>query len=134
VRTEIGPDASALGWIYQYVLKDESGKHSLADLRSRQDWYLKSIPGVAEVASLGGFTRQYPINFDPDRLRAYAIPIARVADAVRGGNREIGARLLESAGAEYLIRGRGIAQLGCGSRGNRAGKRCGHPDPHQGRG
>ena len=114
VKTEIGPDATSLGWIFQYVLKDESGGHSLAELRAYQDWYLKyylkSVPGVAEVASLGGFTQQYQINVDPDRLRAYRIPISRVADAVRAGNSEIGARLLESAGAEYMIRGRGYAK------------------------
>ena len=114
VKTEIGPDATGLGWVFQYVLKDESGKHSLAELRSYQDWYLKyylkAIPGVAEVASLGGFTQQYQINIDPNRLRSYGIPISRVADAVRGGNSETGARLLEFGGAEYMIRGRGYVK------------------------
>jgi Cu(I)/Ag(I) efflux system membrane protein CusA/SilA len=114
VKTEIGPDATGLGWVFQYVLKDESGKHSLAELRSYQDWYLKyylkAVPGVAEVASLGGFTQQYQINVDPNRLRAYGIPISRVADAVRGGNSETGARLLEFGGAEYMIRGRGYVK------------------------
>src|SRR6476619_783192 len=84
VRTELGPDATGLGWVFQYVLKDQSGKHSLAELRSYQDWYLKyylkAVPGVAEVASLGGFTQQYQINVDPNRLRSYGIPISRVAD------------------------------------------------------
>src|SRR6201993_4031138 len=111
VKTEIGPDATGLGWIFQYVVKDESGKHSLGELRSYQDWYLKyylkAIPGVAEVASLGGFTAQYQVNVDPNRLRSYGIPISRVADAVREGNSETGARLLEFGGAEYMIRGRG---------------------------
>src|SRR6201987_1134254 len=111
MKTEIGPDATGLGWVFQYVLKDTSGKHSLAELRSYQDWYLKyylkAVPGVAEVASLGGFTQQYQINVDPNRLRSYGIPISRVADAVRGGNSETGARLLEFGGAEYMIRGRG---------------------------
>jgi copper/silver efflux system protein len=114
VKTEIGPDATGLGWVFQYVLKDESGKHSLAELRSYQDWYLKyylkAVPGVAEVASLGGFTQQYQINVDPNRLRAYGIAISRVADAVRGGNSETGARLLEFGGAEYMIRGRGYVK------------------------
>ncbi|HWX93923.1 MAG TPA: efflux RND transporter permease subunit [Terriglobales bacterium] len=114
VKTEIGPDATGLGWVFQYVLRDESGKHSLAELRSYQDWYLKyylkAVPGVAEVASLGGFTQQYQINVDPNRLRAYGIPISRVADAVRGGNSETGARLLEFGGAEYMIRGRGYVK------------------------
>ena len=111
VKTEIGPDATALGWVFQYVLKDESGQHSLGELRSYQDWYLRyylrAVPGVAEVASLGGFTQQYQVNVDPNRLRSYGIPISRVADAVREGNRETGARLLEFGGAEYMIRGRG---------------------------
>src|SRR5467141_4495282 len=111
VKTEIGPDATGLGWVFQYVLRDESGKQSLAELRSYQDWYLKyylkAIPGVAEVASLGGFTQQYQVNVDPNRLRSYGIPISRVAEAVRAGNQETGARLLEFGGAEYMIRGRG---------------------------
>ena len=114
VKTELGPDATGLGWVFQYVLKDESGKHSLAELRSYQDWYLKyylkAVPGVAEVASLGGFTQQYQINVDPNRLRSYGIPISRVADAVRSGNSETGARLLEFGGAEYMIRGRGYVK------------------------
>lgn len=111
VKTEIGPDATSLGWVFQYVLKDESGQHSLGELRSYQDWYLryylKALPGVAEVASLGGFTQQYQVNVDPNRLRSYGISISRVADAVRDGNRETGARLLEFGGTEYMIRGRG---------------------------
>src|SRR6267142_1108657 len=111
VKTEIGPDATALGWVFQYVLKDESGQHSLGELRSYQDWYLRyylrAVPGVAEVASLGGFTQQYQVNVDPNRLRSYGIPISRVAEAVREGNHETGARLLEFGGAEYMIRGRG---------------------------
>src|SRR6201993_3446472 len=114
VKTEIGPDATGLGWVFQYVLKDTSGKHTLAELRSYQDWYLKyylkAIPGVAEVASLGGFTQQYQINVDPNRLRSYGIPILRVTDAVRSGNSETGARLLEFGGAEYMIRGRGYVK------------------------
>jgi len=114
VKTEIGPDATGLGWVFQYVLKDTSGKHNLAELRSYQDWYLKyylkAVPGVAEVASLGGFTQQYQINVDPNRLRTYGISISRVADAVRSGNTEAGARLLEFGGAEYMIRGHGYVK------------------------
>ena len=94
VRTEMGPDATALGWIFQYVLVDESGKHSLAELRSYQDWYLKyylkAVPGVAEVAPVGGFGKQYQVNVDPNRLQAYGISINRVVEAVRGGNYEVG--------------------------------------------
>jgi copper/silver efflux system protein len=114
VKTEIGPDATALGWVFEYVLEDSSGTHNLGELRSYQDWYLryylKSVPGVAEVASLGGFTPQYQVNVDPNRLRSYGIPISRVADAVRASNEETGARLLEFGGAEYMIRGRGYVR------------------------
>ncbi len=114
VKAEIGPDATGLGWVYQYALVDTSGKHSLADLRSYQDWYLryylKAVPGVSEVAPIGGFTRQYQVNVDPNRLQAYGIPISRVVEAVRGGNSEVGGRLLEFGGTEYMVRGRGYAQ------------------------
>jgi Cu(I)/Ag(I) efflux system membrane protein CusA/SilA len=114
VRTELGPDATGLGWIFQYVLEDSSGRHSLADLRSVQDWYLryhlKSVPGVAEVAPVGGYGRQYQVNVDPNRLRAYDIPLSRVLEAVRAGNVETGGRLIEFAGAEHMVRGRGYAR------------------------
>ncbi|MBI5684964.1 MAG: efflux RND transporter permease subunit [Verrucomicrobia bacterium] len=111
VKTEIGPDATALGWIFQYALVDESGKHSLADLRSYQDWYLKyhlkSVPGVAEVAPVGGFGKQFQVNVDPNRLRAFGVSIGRVVEAVQQGNRESGGRLIEFGGTEYMVRGRG---------------------------
>jgi Cu(I)/Ag(I) efflux system membrane protein CusA/SilA len=114
VKTELGPDATALGWVFQYVLEDPTGKHSLAEMRSAQDWYLryhlKSVPGVAEVASIGGFVQQYQVNLDPNRLRAHGIPIGRVVEAVKGGNGDAGGRLIEIAGAEYMIRGRGYAR------------------------
>jgi copper/silver efflux system protein len=114
VRTEIGPDATALGWVFQYALVDSSGAHSLDELRSYQDWYLKyylkSVPGVAEVASFGGFGRQYQVNVDPKRLQAYDLSIRQVADAVRGGNVETGGRLIEFSGTEYMVRGRGYAK------------------------
>src|SRR5512141_2086590 len=114
VKTEIGPDATALGWIFQYALVDANGKHSLAELRSYQDWYLryylKSVPGVAEVAPIGGFGQQYQVNVDPNRLQAYGIPIGRVVEAVRGGNSETGGRLIEFGGTEYMVRGRGYAK------------------------
>jgi Cu(I)/Ag(I) efflux system membrane protein CusA/SilA len=113
-KTELGPDATGLGWIYQYVLEDHSGKHSLADLRSVQDWYLryhlKSVPGVAEVAPIGGFGKQYQVNVDPNRLQGYNIPIGKVVEAIRGGNNETGGRLIELGGAEYMVRGRGYAK------------------------
>lgn len=114
VRTELGPDATGLGWVFQYVLVDQSGERSLADLRSLQDWYLryhlKSVPGVAEVAPLGGFVRQYQVNLDPIRLQAFGITINRVVEAVRGSNIEVGGRLIEFGGTEYMVRGRGYAQ------------------------
>ncbi len=93
---------------------DASGKHSLADLRTYQDWYLryylKAVPGVAEVAPVGGFGRQYQVNLDPNRLQSYGIPIGRVVEAVRSGNAEVGGRLVEFGGTEYMVRGRGYAQ------------------------
>jgi Cu(I)/Ag(I) efflux system membrane protein CusA/SilA len=111
VRTEMGPDATPLGWVFQYVLVDETGKHSLEELRSYQDWYLKyylkAVPGVAEVAPVGGFGKQYQVNVDPNRLQAYGISINRVVEAVRSGNYESAGRLIEFAGTEYNIRGRG---------------------------
>ncbi|MFB3777496.1 MAG: efflux RND transporter permease subunit [Bryobacteraceae bacterium] len=114
VQTELGPDATGLGWVYQYALVDTSGRHNLAELRSIQDWYLRyhlqAVPGVAEVAPLGGFVRQYQVNVDPNRLQAYNIPIMRVVDAVRAGNNDVGGRLVELSGAEYMVRGRGYAQ------------------------
>src|SRR5215469_2539478 len=113
VKTELGPDATSLGWIFQYALIDQSGKHSLDELRSYQDWYLryylKSVPGVADVASIGGSSREYQVNVDPNRLRAYGIPMKRVVEAVRGGNEETGGRLVEFGGTEYMVRGRGYA-------------------------
>jgi Cu(I)/Ag(I) efflux system membrane protein CusA/SilA len=113
VKTELGPDATGLGWIFQYALVDESGKHSLADLRSYQDWvlryYLKSVSGVAEVAPIGGFSKQYQVNVDPNRLQAYNLSIDRVVEAVRGGNSEVGGRLIEFGDTEYMVRGRGYA-------------------------
>ena len=114
VQTELGPDATGVGWVFQYALIDESGKHSLAELRSLQDWFLryqlKSVPGVAEVAPLGGFVRQYQVNVDPNRLQAYNIPIMKVVEAVRSGNNDVGGRLLEFSGTEYMVRGRGYAK------------------------
>jgi len=114
VRTELGPDATGLGWIYQYALVDTTGNRSLADIRAYQDWYLryylKAVPGVAEVAPIGGFTRQYQVQVDPNRLQLYGISINRVAEAVRTGNAETGGRLLEFGGTEYMVRGRGYAK------------------------
>jgi copper/silver efflux system protein len=114
VKTEIGPDATGVGWIFQYALVDESGKHSLVDLRSFQDWNLRfalqSVPGVAEVASVGGFQNQYQITLDRTRLASYNIPIMMVAEAVRNSNVEVGGRLIEFAGREFMVRGRGYVK------------------------
>jgi len=114
VKTELGPDATGLGWIYQYALVDPTGKLSLADLRAFQDWtlryHLKSVPGVAEVAPVGGFQKQYQVNLDPNRLQAYGISIQRVVEAVQEGNVETGARMIEFGGTEYMVRGRGYAR------------------------
>src|SRR5471032_2850798 len=114
VRTELGPDATGVGWVYQYALVDKSGQHDLAELRSFQDWtlryWLQSIPGVAEVASIGGFQKQYQVMIDPNALVAYGIPLSKVVDAIRDGNNDVGGRLVEFAGAEYMVRGRGYAR------------------------
>ena len=114
VKTEIGPDATSLGWAFQYVLEDTEKRRSLADLRSYQDWYLsyylRSVPGVADVAPIGGFTRQYQVNLDPGLLQRYGIPISRVVDAVREGNDETSGRVLEFGGTEYMVRGHGYAR------------------------
>ena len=111
VKTEIGPDATGVGWVFQYALVDESGTHSLADLRSFQDWNLRfalqSVPGVAEVASIGGFQTQYQVTVDRNRLAAYNISITSVSEAVRRSNEEVGGRLIEFSGKEYMVRGRG---------------------------
>ncbi len=114
VRTEIGPDATGVGWVYQYALVDKTGKNDLSQLRTFQDWYLRywlqSVPGVAEVASIGGFQKQYQVNINPNALLAYKIPLMKVLDAIRDGNNDVGGRLVEFSGAEYMVRGRGYAK------------------------
>lgn len=114
VSTEMGPDATGVGWVFQYALVDRTGKNDLAQLRSFQDWYLRywlqSVPGVAEVASIGGFQKQYQVNLKPEALLAYKMPIQKVVDAIRQGNNDVGGRLVEFAGAEYMVRGRGYAR------------------------
>ncbi|MBX3328328.1 MAG: efflux RND transporter permease subunit, partial [Nitrospira sp.] len=111
VTPTLGPDATGVGWVYQYALVDESGTHDLAQLRSLQDWYLRyqleSVPGVAEVSAIGGFVKQYQIEVDPNTLAAYRLPIQKVIEAVRNSNAEVSGRVLEMAGTEYVIRGRG---------------------------
>ncbi len=111
VNPVIGPDATGVGWVFEYALVDETGRHTLADLRGFQDWYLRywlaSVPGVAEVASIGGFVQQYQVNLDPLRLAAYDLGVRDIVDAVRASNNDVEGRLLEFAGREYMVRGRG---------------------------
>jgi Cu(I)/Ag(I) efflux system membrane protein CusA/SilA len=111
IRPMIGPDATGAGWVYEYVLVDRSHGRSLAELRSIQDWYLRyqleTVPGVAEVATIGGFVKQYQVNLDPNKLRAYGIPLSTVIEKVRESTNEVGGRVLEMGGAEYMIRGLG---------------------------
>src|SRR5215831_13867771 len=111
VHPMIGPDATGAGWIYEYVLVDRSHRYSLAELRSLQDWHLRydlaTVPGVAEVASIGGFVRQYQVKLDPNKLLAYGIPLSTVIDRVQQSANEVGGNVLEMNGAEYMIRGMG---------------------------
>jgi copper/silver efflux system protein len=114
VRTELGPDASSLGWVFQYALVDRTGRHTSDELRSFQDWFLRyavqSVPGVAEVATVGGQVRQYQVTVRPESLAAYQLPLSAVIEAVRKGNNDVGGRLVELAGREYMVRGRGYVQ------------------------
>lgn len=107
----LGPDATGVGWVFQYALVDTSGRHDLAELRSFQDWtlrpWLESIDGVAEIASVGGFVKQYQVHLDPNRLLAYGIPLAKVVSAIRRSNQDVGGRVVEIAEHEHFIRGRG---------------------------
>src|SRR3989475_1252824 len=107
----IGPDATGVGWVFEYALGDESGQHNLAELRGFQDWHLRywlaSVPGVAEVASLGGFVKQYQVNVDPNKLAAYNVGIGDVVKAIKSSNNDVEGRLLEFSGREYMVRGRG---------------------------
>ena len=110
----LGPDATGVGWVFEYALVDESGRYNLAQLRSFQDWYLRywleSVPGVAEVASVGGFVKQYQVELDPNKLLAYNIPLGKVIDAIRDSNNDVGGRVIEVASTEYMVRGRGYIQ------------------------
>lgn len=111
VNPTIGPDATGAGWVYEYAIVDHNRRYSLADLRSLQDWFLRyqleTVPGVAEVAGIGGFVRQYQVRLDPDKLRAYNVPLGTIIDRVRDSTNEVGGRLIELGGAEYMIRGLG---------------------------
>jgi len=110
----LGPDATGVGWVYEYALVDRSGKHDLSELRALQDWFLKfelkTIPGIAEVATLGGIVRQYQIQVDPDKLRNYRIPLSKVVSAVQAANQETGGAVIETAEAEYMVRAHGYLE------------------------
>ncbi len=114
VKVELGPDATSVGWVFQYALVDKSGQHSSDELRSYQDWFLRyavqSVPGVAEVATVGGQVRQYQVTVNPNTLAAYKLPLEAVIQAVRRGNNDVGGRLVELAGREYMVRGRGYVK------------------------
>ncbi len=114
VRTELGPDATSVGWTFQYALVDRAGKHSSDELRSFQDWFLRyalqAVPGVAEVATVGGQVRQYQITVNPAALAGFKLPLEAVINAVRKGNADVGGRLVELSGREYMVRGRGYVK------------------------
>jgi len=111
---ELGPDATGVGWVYLYALTDTTGKHDLSQLRSLQDWFLKfelqTVPGVSEVASVGGMVKQYQVNVQPDKLRAYGIPLSLIQTAIKQGNQEMGASVVEMAEAEYMVTSTGYVK------------------------
>ncbi len=111
VTPTLGPDATGVGWAFEYALVDKSGRHDLSELRTLQDWYVRywlaSVPGVSEVASVGGFVKQYQVELDPNRLLAYNLPVNRVIDAIRRSNNDVGGRVVEFTGREYMVRGLG---------------------------
>ncbi len=111
VNPTIGPDATGVGWVFEYALVDETGQHSLADLRSFQDWHLRywlaSVPGVAEIASIGGFVKQYQVNVDPNKMAAFGVGVKDVVQAIKLSNNDVEGRLLEFSGREYMVRARG---------------------------
>jgi Cu(I)/Ag(I) efflux system membrane protein CusA/SilA len=114
VKMELGPDASSIGWVFQYALVDKTGTHSSDELRSYQDWFLRyavqSVSGVSEVATVGGQVRQYQVTVNPNQLVAYKLPLDVVIEAVRKGNNDVGGRLVELSGREYMVRGRGYVK------------------------
>jgi Cu(I)/Ag(I) efflux system membrane protein CusA/SilA len=111
VHPAIGPDATGAGWVYEYAVIDRTHTKSLADLRALQDWYLRyqleTVPGVAEVATIGGYVRQYQVKLDPNKLFSYGIPVSTVIERVRDSTNEVGGNVLEMNGAEYMVRGLG---------------------------
>ncbi len=113
-KPALGPDATGVGWVFEYALVDRTGQHDLAELRSLQDWFLKyelqTVPGVAEVATIGGMVRQYQVVVDPDKLRAFGIPLAKLKMAIQDGNQETGGSVIEMGEAEYMVRATGYIQ------------------------
>ncbi|HHD11652.1 MAG TPA: efflux RND transporter permease subunit, partial [Deltaproteobacteria bacterium] len=111
VTPSLGPDATGVGWVYEYALVDKTGKHDLSELRSLQDWFLRyelqTVPGVSEVASIGGFVKQYQVEVDPNRLLTYNIPLQKVKHAIQRSNNDVGGRVVEMAETEFMVRGLG---------------------------
>ena len=124
VTPTLGPDATGVGWVFQYMVEDPTGQHNLAQLRSIQDWYLRyqlqTVPGVAEVASIGGFVKTYQVVVDPNTLSSYGIPLSKVKDAIMRSNNDVGGAVIEQAGTEYMVRGLGYIKNHC-RRGNYRG-------------
>lgn len=110
-RPQLGPDATGVGWVYLYALVDRTGKNDISQLRSLQDWFLKyelqTVPGVSEVSALGGMVKQYQVKVDPEKLRAYGIPLSHIQMAIKRGNQEVGASVIEMSEAEYMVRATG---------------------------
>src|SRR5690554_5732223 len=135
-RPQLGPDATGVGWVYLYALVDRTGNHNLSELRSMQDWFLKyelqTVEGVSEVAALGGMVKQYQVKVDPEKLRAFNIPLSLIQTAIKQGNQEVGASVIEMAEAEYMVRTSGYIQsredlmsIPLRSEERRVGKECG---------
>ncbi len=114
VTPSLGPDATGVGWVYEYALVDRTGQHDLAQLRTMQDWFLKfelqTVPGVSEVATVGGVVKQYQVSIDPDRLRAFGLPLEAISSAIQRANQETGGSVIELAEAEYMVRATGYLQ------------------------
>ncbi|MEO8327345.1 MAG: efflux RND transporter permease subunit, partial [Nitrospirota bacterium] len=114
VLPTLGPDATGVGWGYEYAVVDKTGKHDLSELRTLQDWYirywLKAVPGVSDVASVGGYVKQYQVNIDPNALLAYNLPLDSIVSAIRMSNNDVGGRVVEFTGREYMVWGRGYVQ------------------------
>jgi Cu(I)/Ag(I) efflux system membrane protein CusA/SilA len=113
-RPQLGPDATGVGWVYLYALVDRTGQHDISELRALQDWFLKyelqTVPGVSEVAAIGGMVKQYQVTVDPEKLRAYGIPLSHIQMAIKQANQEVGASVVEMAEAEYMVRASGYLQ------------------------